>query len=170
MHQQQTPLHSSQATSIPLHPASHHPTSLSPTAAYQTSGDRRITQSPGSDALQSPSSNGGRHVTATAQSSPSSAGGYRTPSGRIPTCVTGQPGMSDSEAGQHDNPCVELVDKSLWDKFHTHGTEMVITKSGRKNWLEGIRDMVSPETEVGLPHREDCGIVRRSHRRIVLRP
>ncbi|XP_018655293.1 putative t-box protein [Schistosoma mansoni] len=28
-------------------------------------------------------------------------------------------------------PEVELIDKSLWDKFHCHGTEMVITKSGR---------------------------------------
>ncbi|CAH8589559.1 unnamed protein product [Heterobilharzia americana] len=29
-------------------------------------------------------------------------------------------------------PEVELVDKPLWDKFHCHGTEMVITKSGRR--------------------------------------
>lgn len=28
-------------------------------------------------------------------------------------------------------PKVDLVDKYLWDKFHAHGTEMVITKSGR---------------------------------------
>ncbi|KAK4470362.1 hypothetical protein MN116_005924 [Schistosoma mekongi] len=29
-------------------------------------------------------------------------------------------------------PEVELIDKPLWDKFHCHGTEMVITKSGRR--------------------------------------
>ncbi|KAH8870851.1 T-box transcription factor TBX3 [Schistosoma japonicum] len=29
-------------------------------------------------------------------------------------------------------PEVELIDKQLWDKFHCHGTEMVITKSGRR--------------------------------------
>ncbi|CAF1548532.1 unnamed protein product, partial [Adineta ricciae] len=27
---------------------------------------------------------------------------------------------------------VELENKQLWDAFHTHGTEMVITKSGRR--------------------------------------
>lgn len=31
----------------------------------------------------------------------------------------------------HDDPKVELESKDLWDKFHEHGTEMVITKSGR---------------------------------------
>ena len=31
----------------------------------------------------------------------------------------------------HDDPKVELESKELWDSFHQHGTEMVITKSGR---------------------------------------
>ncbi|KER27191.1 hypothetical protein T265_05725 [Opisthorchis viverrini] len=31
-----------------------------------------------------------------------------------------------------NRPKVELVDKVLWDKFHSQGTEMVITKSGRR--------------------------------------
>ncbi|CAF3736281.1 unnamed protein product [Rotaria socialis] len=32
----------------------------------------------------------------------------------------------------HDDPKVELESKDLWDQFHQHGTEMVITKSGRR--------------------------------------
>lgn len=31
----------------------------------------------------------------------------------------------------HDDPKVELESKELWENFHQHGTEMVITKSGR---------------------------------------
>jgi hypothetical protein len=31
----------------------------------------------------------------------------------------------------HDDPKVELESKELWTSFHEHGTEMVITKSGR---------------------------------------
>ncbi|CAF2042333.1 unnamed protein product [Rotaria magnacalcarata] len=34
--------------------------------------------------------------------------------------------------GVHDDPKVELESKDLWDQFHQHGTEMVITKSGRR--------------------------------------
>ncbi|CAF0798246.1 unnamed protein product, partial [Didymodactylos carnosus] len=34
--------------------------------------------------------------------------------------------------GIEDNPKVELDGKELWDQFHQHGTEMVITKSGRR--------------------------------------
>jgi hypothetical protein len=32
---------------------------------------------------------------------------------------------------QDDNLKAELDGKDLWDQFHKHGTEMVITKSGR---------------------------------------
>nr|CAH8857544.1 unnamed protein product [Trichobilharzia regenti] len=46
-------------------------------------------------------------------------------------------GMDSSNLSSSPESCgvrpeVELVDKSLWDKFHCHGTEMVITKSGRR--------------------------------------
>ncbi|CAG5122607.1 unnamed protein product, partial [Candidula unifasciata] len=34
--------------------------------------------------------------------------------------------------GIKDNPKAELDGKILWDMFHEHGTEMVITKSGRR--------------------------------------
>ncbi|CAF0949088.1 unnamed protein product [Didymodactylos carnosus] len=34
--------------------------------------------------------------------------------------------------GVQDDPKVELDGKQLWDQFHQHGTEMVITKSGRR--------------------------------------
>ena len=30
-----------------------------------------------------------------------------------------------------DDPKVTLEHKELWEQFHKHGTEMVITKSGR---------------------------------------
>ena len=30
-----------------------------------------------------------------------------------------------------DDPKVELIERDLWEQFHTYGTEMVITKSGR---------------------------------------
>nr|QFQ66866.1 T-box 2/3c protein [Schmidtea mediterranea] len=31
-----------------------------------------------------------------------------------------------------DDPKVELIDRDLWEQFHAYGTEMVITKSGRR--------------------------------------
>ena len=39
--------------------------------------------------------------------------------------------LEPPEAEVHDDPKVELEGKDLWDQFHQHGTEMVITKSGR---------------------------------------
>ncbi|CAH8589823.1 unnamed protein product [Schistosoma rodhaini] len=46
-----------------------------------------------------------------------------------PSSSTGATTSSETGGIQ---PEVELIDKSLWDKFHCHGTEMVITKSGRR--------------------------------------
>ncbi|CAH8574440.1 unnamed protein product [Schistosoma curassoni] len=46
-----------------------------------------------------------------------------------PTSSTGATASSETSGIR---PEVELIDKSLWDKFHCHGTEMVITKSGRR--------------------------------------
>lgn len=39
--------------------------------------------------------------------------------------------MDPPESEIHDDPKVELEGKELWDQFHSMGTEMVITKSGR---------------------------------------
>ncbi|XP_061162216.1 T-box transcription factor TBX2-B-like [Saccostrea echinata] len=41
-------------------------------------------------------------------------------------------GMEPPETEVHDDPKVELEGKELWDQFHKIGTEMVITKSGRR--------------------------------------
>lgn len=40
--------------------------------------------------------------------------------------------MDPPESEIHDDPKVELEGKELWDQFHKIGTEMVITKSGRR--------------------------------------
>ncbi|CAL8101433.1 unnamed protein product [Calicophoron daubneyi] len=40
--------------------------------------------------------------------------------------------IESNEGVGENRPKVELVDKLLWDKFHAQGTEMVITKSGRR--------------------------------------
>ncbi|XP_063448820.1 T-box transcription factor TBX3-like isoform X1 [Mytilus trossulus] len=40
--------------------------------------------------------------------------------------------MDPPESEIHDDPKVELEGKELWDQFHSMGTEMVITKSGRR--------------------------------------
>lgn len=37
----------------------------------------------------------------------------------------------EPEPDVQDDPKVELESKELWDQFHSLGTEMVITKSGR---------------------------------------
>ncbi|TPP60701.1 Optomotor blind [Fasciola gigantica] len=42
------------------------------------------------------------------------------------------PSESPDPMDGDNRPKVELIDKYLWDKFHVHGTEMVITKSGRR--------------------------------------
>eukprot|EP00920_Eleutheroschizon_duboscqi_P026007 GHVT01064327.1.p1 GENE.GHVT01064327.1~~GHVT01064327.1.p1 ORF type:complete len:134 (+),score=6.68 GHVT01064327.1:45-446(+) len=39
--------------------------------------------------------------------------------------------LEPPEQDVHDDPKVELESKELWQQFHTLGTEMVITKSGR---------------------------------------
>ena len=45
------------------------------------------------------------------------------------------PGLSRPPAPEEENvkddPKVNLEHKELWAEFHKHGTEMVITKSGR---------------------------------------
>ncbi|KAF5403404.1 T-box transcription factor TBX2-B [Paragonimus heterotremus] len=41
-------------------------------------------------------------------------------------------GCELTDSSDMNRPKVELVDKFLWDKFHVQGTEMVITKSGRR--------------------------------------
>ena len=40
------------------------------------------------------------------------------------------PDMEEDD-GVKDDPEVKLESKNLWERFHTLGTEMVITKSGR---------------------------------------
>merc|ERR1719447_1895265 len=42
------------------------------------------------------------------------------------------PRMPVEEENVHDDPKVTLEQKELWDQFHSLGTEMVITKSGRQ--------------------------------------
>ena len=37
----------------------------------------------------------------------------------------------EAEVGEEDDPRVVLEGRELWEQFHTIGTEMVITKSGR---------------------------------------
>lgn len=44
--------------------------------------------------------------------------------------VTGIPAIS-RRSSCPEEPCVELVESHLWRRFHSYGTEMVITKSGR---------------------------------------
>lgn len=41
------------------------------------------------------------------------------------------PGLEPEDDGVQDDPKVTLESKELWERFHTFGTEMVITKSGR---------------------------------------
>lgn len=41
------------------------------------------------------------------------------------------PGLEPEDDGVQDDPKVTLEAKELWERFHTFGTEMVITKSGR---------------------------------------
>ncbi|XP_064612737.1 T-box transcription factor TBX2-A-like isoform X2 [Liolophura sinensis] len=41
-------------------------------------------------------------------------------------------GMDNNDADVRDDPKVELEGKDLWGNFHERGTEMVITKSGRR--------------------------------------
>ncbi|XP_075542219.1 uncharacterized protein LOC142576144 isoform X1 [Dermacentor variabilis] len=42
------------------------------------------------------------------------------------------PGLEPEDDGVQDDPKVTLEAKDLWERFHTFGTEMVITKSGRR--------------------------------------
>ena len=37
----------------------------------------------------------------------------------------------EAEGMEEEEPKIQLEAKELWRQFHTHGTEMVITKSGR---------------------------------------
>ena len=39
--------------------------------------------------------------------------------------------VMEPESDAQDDPKVEIESKDLWEQFHTFGTEMVITKSGR---------------------------------------
>jgi len=47
------------------------------------------------------------------------------------TSATGESGSESICLTDLDKPQMELESKELWDQFHTLGTEMVITKSGR---------------------------------------
>nr|XP_037268588.1 T-box transcription factor TBX2-like [Rhipicephalus microplus] len=42
------------------------------------------------------------------------------------------PGLEPEDDGVQDDPKVTLEAKELWERFHAFGTEMVITKSGRR--------------------------------------
>ena len=53
---------------------------------------------------------------------PGAMGGYRLPPPPVPL-----PEDDDVK----DDPKVTLEHKDMWEAFNTHGTEMVITKSGR---------------------------------------
>lgn len=46
-------------------------------------------------------------------------------------------GWRPAEVLEEDQPKVCLESSELWRRFHQHGTEMVITKSGR--WVEPLR-------------------------------
>uniref|UniRef100_A0A095APJ7 T-box domain-containing protein n=1 Tax=Schistosoma haematobium TaxID=6185 RepID=A0A095APJ7_SCHHA len=54
------------------------------------------------------------------------------------TSPTSSTGATTSSETSGIRPEVELIDKSLWDKFHCHGTEMVITKSGSEHLVFNI--------------------------------
>lgn len=43
----------------------------------------------------------------------------------------GYPPTAEEEDGVVDDPEVKLESKNLWERFHSLGTEMVITKTGR---------------------------------------
>ncbi len=49
----------------------------------------------------------------------------------IPQTIRPLRSLEPPEAEVHDDPKVELESKDLWTQFHSFGTEMVITKSGR---------------------------------------
>ena len=53
---------------------------------------------------------------------PAAMGGYRLPPPPMPL---------PEEDDVKDDPKVTLEHKDMWEVFHKHGTEMVITKSGR---------------------------------------
>ncbi|KAK6190421.1 hypothetical protein SNE40_002296 [Patella caerulea] len=57
-------------------------------------------------------------------------------SGFVPSDPVSQPfrpySCADNDADVTDDPKVELDAKELWNSFHEYGTEMVITKSGRR--------------------------------------
>ena len=63
---------------------------------------------------------------------------FSTPSG-YPGVYPGLPGFPfgalrpppPEDDNVQDDPKVTLEHKELWEQFHKHGTEMVITKSGR---------------------------------------
>lgn len=55
---------------------------------------------------------------------------YRTHS-FMPFHAFHHPVQEQEEDGVSDDPEVKLESKNLWERFHTLGTEMVITKSGR---------------------------------------
>uniref|UniRef100_A0A131YIQ5 T-box protein 2 n=1 Tax=Rhipicephalus appendiculatus TaxID=34631 RepID=A0A131YIQ5_RHIAP len=46
--------------------------------------------------------------------------------------LRGPPGFEPEDDGVQDDPKVNLEGKDLWERFHELGTEMIITKSGRR--------------------------------------
>ncbi|XP_070773633.1 T-box transcription factor TBX2b-like [Enoplosus armatus] len=67
-----------------------------------------------------------------------------------------------SEEGLDDDPKVTLDSKNLWNEFHKRGTEMVITKSGRRMFppfkvrVEGLRETAKYILLMDIVAVDDC--------------
>lgn len=73
-------------------------------------------------------------MAAAAAAAAAAASGNSTTSGggSVSTQSGGRPPFEPEDDGIEDDPKVTLEAKDLWEKFHSLGTEMVITKSGRR--------------------------------------
>lgn len=73
-------------------------------------------------------------MAAAAAAAAAAASGNSTSSGggSVSTQPGGRPPFEPEDDGIEDDPKVTLEAKDLWEKFHSLGTEMVITKSGRR--------------------------------------
>lgn len=69
-------------------------------------------------------------MAAAAAAAAAAASGGNPSAGSSPTTV--RPPFEPEDDGIEDDPKVTLESKDLWEKFHSLGTEMVITKSGRR--------------------------------------
>lgn len=68
-------------------------------------------------------------AAAAAAAAAAVSGGNSTTGTGAPTI---RPPFEPEDDGIEDDPKVTLESKDLWEKFHSLGTEMVITKSGRR--------------------------------------